>query len=63
MTRLLIDDVFGQVEHILGDFDILDIFEILLRIADLIPNCTSFFVTGSCSAIMSAQPEDFRRGT
>jgi hypothetical protein len=33
---LLIDDVPGEIEHVLGDFDVLDVVEILLRIAHFI---------------------------
>jgi hypothetical protein len=34
--RLLVDDMSGQIEHVLCDFDVLDIVEILLRIAHLV---------------------------
>jgi hypothetical protein len=33
---LLIDDVPGEVEHVLGDFDVLDVVEILVRIAHFV---------------------------
>jgi hypothetical protein len=33
---LLLDDVPGEVEHVLGDFDVLDLVEIFGRIADFV---------------------------
>src|ERR1700750_1018663 len=33
---LLLDDVPGEVEHVLGDFDALDLVEIFGRIADFV---------------------------
>jgi hypothetical protein len=35
-TSLLVDDVSREIEHVLGDFDVLDIVEILPRIAHLV---------------------------
>jgi hypothetical protein len=32
----LVDDVPGEIEHVLGDFDLLDLIEILRRIADFV---------------------------
>lgn len=36
VTLLLIDDVLGEIKHVLGDFDVLDIVEIFLRGPDLV---------------------------
>ncbi len=36
VARLLVDDVPGEIEHVLGDFDILDVVEILVRRTHLV---------------------------
>ena len=36
MPALLVDDVLGEIEHVLGDFDVLDLVEILRLAAHLV---------------------------
>ena len=36
VARLLVDDVPGEIEHVLGDFHVLDVVEIFGRIADFV---------------------------
>jgi len=36
VPRLLVDDVLGEIEHILGDFDVLDLVKIFLLGMDFV---------------------------